>query len=220
MESIGCATLLESLDPVVRSSLRGIMHEVSFPAGEQIFAQGDPASSLYIVVSGQVKVMRVTNDRYKMILCVLGPGGCFCPLPILDGGSQLGMSQAATDVTLLCAKAADFRELYNDYPQLADALIKNRMQDMRRLVARLELLTFKSLKKRLAGVLLEQSVPVQTGHTTLDEIHLTQQELAQLVGVSRESVSHLLAMWEREDLLIQKRRRLIIRRPDIIEQLA
>jgi len=220
MESIGCTTLLESLDPVVQSSLRGIMHEVSFPAREQIFAQGDPASSLYIVVSGRVKVMRVTSDGSEMILCMLGPGGCFCPLPILDGGSQLGMAQAATDVTLLCAKAADFRKFCHTHPQLADALTQTCLQDMRRLVSRLELITFKSLKKRLATVLLEQSFPVQTGYTTLDEIHLTQQELAQLVGVSRESVSHLLAMWEREDLLIQKRRRVIIRRRDIIEQLA
>jgi len=196
------------------------MHEVAFPTGGQIFAQGDPASGLYIVVSGRVKITRITNNGQEMILCLLGPGGCFCPLPVLDEGSQLGTSQAVTDVTLLCAKAAEFREFYRNNRQLFEVLIQTCLQDMRRLAERLESLTFESLKMRLARVLLEKSVPAQTGQTTLDEIRLTQQELAQLVGVSRESVSHLLAMWQREDILTLKRRHVIIHRRDMMEQLA
>ncbi len=204
----------------MRSRLFGIMHEVSFPAGEQIFAQGDPASSFYIVVSGRVKVTRVTRDGHEMILCMLGPSSCFCPLSLLDAGSQLGMSQAATDVTLLCAKVANVREFYQNNPRFYDAMVKTCLQDMRRLVERLESLTFQNLKKRLARLLLEKSVPVQIDNATLGEIRLTQQELAQLVGVSRESVSRLLAMWEREDLLTLKRRQVIIHRRDMMEQLA
>lgn len=204
----------------MRSRLFGIMHEVSFPAGEQIFAQGDPASRFYIVVSGQVKVTRVTRDGHEMILCMLGPSSCFCPLSLLDAGSQLGMSQAATDVTLLCAKATDLREFYQNNPQLYDAIVKTCLQDMRRLVERLESLTFQSLKKRLARLLLEKSVPVQIDHVTLSEIRLTQQELAQLVGVSRESVSHLLETWKKQDMLVLKRGRVIISHRDMMEQLA
>jgi len=138
----------------------------------------------------------------------------------MDDGAQLGMAQAATDVTLLSIKAAEFREFYQNNPQLSDKMMKTCLHDMRRLVGRLESLTFESLKIRLATILLEKSVAVPIDHTTQDEIHLTQQEIAQLIGVSRESVSHLLAVWEKENALILKRGRVIISHRDKLEQLA
>jgi len=172
------------------------------------------------VISGRVKVVRVTSDGHEMILCMIGPDGCFCPLSVMDDGLQLGMAQAATDVTLLSVKAAEFRKFYQNNPQLADRMMKTCLHDMRRLVERLESLTFENLKRRLARILLEKSVAVPIDHTTQDEIHLTQQEIAQLIGVSRESVSHLLAVWEKENALVLKRGRVIISHRDILEQLA
>jgi CRP/FNR family cyclic AMP-dependent transcriptional regulator len=220
LEQDTCANVIQTLDPDIQSALFEIMREVSFSAGDQIFAQDDPASKFFVVVSGRVKVMRVTSDGHEMILCMITSGGCFCPLAVMDEGSQLGMAQAATDVTLLCAQATDFRAFYQNNLQLADKMMKTCLHDMRRLVGRLESLTFESLKMRLARILLEKSVSVPIDHTTRDEIHLTQQEIAQLIGVSRESVSHLLAVWERENALVLKRGRVIISHRDILEQLA
>ena len=220
MEQDTCANVIKTLDLDIQSALLEIMREVSFSAGDQIFAQGDPASNFFIVVSGRVKVMRVTSDGHEMILCMITPGGCFCPLAVMDEGSHLGMAQAATDVTLLCAKSDDFRVFYKNNPQLADKMMKTCLHDMRRMVGRLESLTFESLKMRLARILLEKSVSVPIGRTTQNEIRLTQQELAQLIGVSRESVSHLLAVWERENALVLKRGRVIISHRDMLEQLA
>lgn len=220
MEINTCANVIESLDPNIRSKLLGIMHELFFSAGEQIFAQGDSAAGFFVVVSGRVKITRLTSDGHEMILCMIAPKGCFCPISLLDGGSQLGMAQAISDVTLLYAKAADIRGFNQYYPQIADRMIKTCLYDMRRLVERLESLTFESLKKRLARFLLEKSIPVSIDHTTQNEIHLTQQEISQLIGVSRESVSHLLAAWERESALVLKRGRVIISHRDLLEQLA
>ena len=220
MERDTCANVLEALDPAVRSQMLGVMHEISLSAGEQIFAQGDAASGLFIITSGRVKVTRFTSEGHEMILCMPGPNGCFCPISLLDGDAQLGTAQAATDVTLLYAKAGDIRGFYHRYPQLADKMMKTCLQDMRRLVERLEALTFESLKKRLARVLLDKSLSVKIDHTTQDEIRLTQQEIAQLVGVSRESVSHLLAVWEREETLVLKRGRVIISNRDRLEYIV
>lgn len=217
---VECSTLIASLSPEVRSRLFGKMREVSFPAGSQIFGQGDPADSFYVVVSGRVKLTRVTSDGREAILCMLGPGGCLCPLPLLDSGSQLGMARAATDSLLLCIGANDFREFCRNTPQLNDAMVATCLQEMRGMVERLESLAFDSLKKRLARLLLKEGHAGHIDDTIPDEIHLTQHEMAQLVGSSRESISHLLAAWEKEGWLSLKRRQVTIRRSDIIEQIA
>jgi CRP-like cAMP-binding protein len=220
MEHTSCANLLDSLDPAIKSELTGIMQEVSFKEGDRIFDQDDQGSDIYIVLSGQVKVIRVTPDGQEMILCVLGPSGLFCPLALVDRDLQLGSSQAITDVTLLCAKATDFHQFCDDHPHFANTLMKTCLYDMRQLVGRLEALTFQSLQQRLISILLNKSIPVEIGSSMHDEIHLTQQELAQLAGATRESVSNLLSRWEREGMLAVKRRRVIILRRDMMEQLA
>jgi CRP-like cAMP-binding protein len=196
------------------------MREVSFPAGSQIFGQGDPVASFFVVVSGRVKLTRVTSDGHETILCMLGPGGCLCPLPLLDSGSQLGMAQAVVDSRLLSIGADDFREFCRNTPQLTNMMVATCLQEMRGMVERLESLAHDSLRKRLARLLLDEGRPGHIDDAVPDEIHLTQYEMAQLVGSSRESVSHLLLAWEREDWLSLKRRRVTIRRRDAIEQIA
>ncbi len=204
----------------VQARVRGIMHEASFMAGEQIFSQGAPCTAVYLVVSGQVKVLRVTPEGSAIVLCVRGPGEYFCPVPVLDSGTQLGSAEALTDVTLLWAERAAFLALCRVTPDLLVAVQGDCLGEVRRLVSRLEMATFGSTKARLAVALLAESLRRQSGDTPPDTVHLTHQELGELVGSSRETVSRVLAQMEREGLVTLGRQRIIIRDREALKALS
>ena len=218
MEKNSCADILNSIDADTQSDLQAILTSVSYSKGDQIFAQGDKASGIYIVTSGLVKMVRVTTDGHEMILCMLGPGGCFCPIAAYDGGSQLGFAQAAKDSVISFATSADFHNFAQSHPQFSEVVMRSCIMDMRRMVERLESLTFYKLKSRLARTLLDNCLKTRIDHTELSVVTLTQRELSQLTGVSRESISHQMAIWEKEDILTVKRGSVILRNPVLLEK--
>ncbi|MEW6232570.1 MAG: Crp/Fnr family transcriptional regulator [Chloroflexota bacterium] len=220
MEETEIEHLFDRLAPDLQARLRGILRVDTFAAGERIFAQGAPPAALYLVASGQAKVARVTPEGYEIILCMPGPGDCFCPVSVLDGGTQLGTAVAITDVTLLWAERAEFCALCQTSPELLAAVQGACLGEVRRLIRRLELLAFRSVKERLAIALLAESLHRQTNGAPADELRLTQQELAELVGAARESVSRILAQMEREGVVTLKRGRVIIRDREELKRLA
>jgi CRP-like cAMP-binding protein len=218
MEKANTLHLFDRLASDARARLRGILRVGTFTAREQIFVQGAPAAAFYVVASGRVKVVRVTPEGYEIILCVPGPGDCFCPVSVLDGGTQLGMAVAVTNATLLWADRAEFCALCQASPELLSVVQGTCLGEVRHLIHRLELLAFRSVKERLALTLLVESGHLQTNGIPADELHLTQQELAELVGASRESVSRILAQMEREGVVTLKRGRMIIRNREELER--
>ncbi len=204
----------------VRASLGAMVHEVTLAAGEQVFVQGAPCTAVYLVISGQVKVLRVTPEGSAIVLCVRGPGDYFCPVSVLDGGPQLGSAEALTPVTLLWAERAVFHAFCEVTPDLLVAVQGDCLGEVRRLVNRLESATFGSARVRLAIALLAESLRRQTGDTLPDEVYLTHQELGEIVGASRETVSRVLAQMEREGLVTLGRRRVVIRRRESLKALA
>ncbi|MBM3134381.1 MAG: Crp/Fnr family transcriptional regulator [Chloroflexi bacterium] len=212
--------LLACLSPNVQAKLRRILHVGTFTAGEQIFAQGAPAPAFYIVTSGRVKVVRVTAEGYELILCVPGPGDCFCPVPVLDGGTQLGTAVAVTDGTLLWADSVEFAALCEKSPELLSVVQGICLGEVRRLISRFESLASRRLKERLADAMLAESRHRQSDGFPPHELHLTHQELAELVGAARESVSRLLAQWEQQGVVTLKRGLVIIRNREELQRLA
>lgn len=212
--------LLSRLSPDLQARLQAILHLRSFAAGEQIFAQGAPAPAFYIVTSGRVKVVRVTAEGYELILCVPGPGDCFCPVPVLDGGTQLGTAVAVSDGTLLWADSAEFSALCERSPELLAVVQGICLGEVRRLISRFESLASRSLKERLAGAMLAESRHRHIDGFPPDELPLTHQELAELVGAARESVSRLLAQWAQNGVVTLKRGLVIVRNREELQRLA
>lgn len=208
------------LAPDIQARLRDILHVCVFKTKERVFAQGAPTSALYLVVSGQVKVTRVTPEGHEIILCVRGPGDYFCPVSVLDGGTQLGTAVALTEVTLLWAERAEFRALCQTIPELLLIAQGDCLGEVRRLIDRMELLAFHSVKERLAVAMLTASLHQQTNGVPTDELRLTQQELAELVGAARESVSRTLAQMAREGMVILKRGCIILHDRQKLKHLA
>lgn len=212
--------MFDHLAPDIQARLHAILHVETFVAGEQIFRQGEPAADFYVVANGRVKIVHVTPEGDAIILCIPRPGDYFCPVTMLDGGPQLGTAVAVTDVTLLCTKRPEFYALCQTSPELLSVVQGACLGEVRHLIHRIESLAFHSVKKRLAIALLTESLHHQTNGVPVDELCLTQQELAELTESSRESVSRILTQWERERVVTLKRGRVIIRNREELKRLA
>jgi len=213
-------SVFESLPPSYREKVRSIFHVRRYRAGESIYLQGEQADAIYLVVEGRIKIERVTREGYQTILCVRGPGDIFCPVPILDEGPQLGAARAMTDVTLLCADRDSFQEACRECPEWLALVQRDCLLEMRRLLARLESSAFRSLRERLAFTILDESERQASYGESPDELRITQQELAGLVGASRESVSRTLVKLEQEGLVQTGRGRLTILNRGELRKLA
>ncbi|HHB90151.1 MAG TPA: Crp/Fnr family transcriptional regulator [Anaerolineae bacterium] len=198
------------LSPLTLAQLQEIFFERRYRAGEAIFLQGDAAKSIYVVVEGRVKIDRVTPDGNHCILCMRGQNETFCPVPLLDQGRQLGTAWALTDVTLLSADINEFRRVAAECPQLLAVVQHGCLLEVRRLLGRMEMYAFRSVRERVASMLLEESRRRGFMDKPANELRMTQQDLAGLVGASRESVSRTLSKMEQEGILQTKRGRIII----------
>lgn len=220
MEETDARPLFDHLAPEVQARLREMLHPQTFAPGEQIFAQGAPGSAIYLIAKGRVKITRVTPEGHESVLCVRGPGDYFCPVPVLDGGAQLGAAAAMTEVTLLWAERVEFMALCEANPELLSNVQGSCLAEVRSLLNRLEAFAFRSVRERLAVALLNEARHQQLGGEPADELRLTQQELAGLVGASRESVSRILAQLEREGVVALMRGRVFVRDWEQLGQLA
>jgi len=199
---------LDKLPPEIAARLRAAMKPRAFSAGEHIFLQGDRATAIYLVARGQVKISRVTPEGDECILCVRGQGSYFCPVPLLDNGNQLGTAVAMTDGTLLMVEREEFGDLCRRSAELLAMVQGDCLAEVRRLLNRLESFAFRSVRERVALTLCNESRRCPAGEDGSVELLLTQQDLAALVGSTRESVGRALKIMEHAGLVSLHRGRI------------
>ncbi len=202
--------LYAQLHPDARAKLPFLMKEKYFAAGEQIYAQDEPDSTFNILIEGRVKTIRVRPDGREVTLCTPRPGDSFCVLSTMVGCPQVGSAYATTDVKLLRANRSQFFEICKEFPQLHSLVGQACLKDMLRHIVRFELATFATVEERLAQILLEQSQLDENIGESPSELFLSQQDMANLAGTSRESVSRVLSKWKGEGLIDHKRGRVFI----------
>jgi CRP-like cAMP-binding protein len=189
------APLFVALNDDAAVALRASMVEVTFPKGGVIFSEGDGGDRLYVVLEGKVKLSVSSSDGRENLLSVQGPGEMFGELSLFDPGPRTATATALTDCRLFGLGHEDLKEWLTGRPELAQSLLQALAQRLRRANEAMGDLVFADVPGRVAKALLDLSVRfgVQRGdgvHVTHD---LTQEELAQLVGASRETVNKALA---------------------------
>jgi CRP/FNR family transcriptional regulator, cyclic AMP receptor protein len=171
------------------------MNEVRLPRGEILFREGDSGDCLYVITDGKIKLGRTAPDGRENILAVLGPGEMFGELSLFDPKPRTATAVAVVDTTLMSLGHEALDELLSGRPAVAESLLAALAQRLRRTNESLADLVFSDVPGRVAKALLDLStrfgVQADDGlHVTHD---LTQEELAQLVGASRETVNKALA---------------------------
>lgn len=210
----------DHLPTAVLGEMRELFHEKRYAGGEQIFLQDGPTKAIYLVAHGRVKISRVTREGFESVLCVRRAGEYFCPVSVMDRGPQLGTAFAMSDVRILWADRDAFFALCDSHPELLSLVTGSCLAEVRNLMRRLEAFAFRSVQERLAVVLVGECRRRQERDQPRVEIRLTQQELAGLVGASRESVSRALRKLERHGVLELGRGRIVILDHDRLEQLV
>ena len=189
------APMFASLDDAEATALRSMMHEVKLRRGEALFREGDAGDELYVVIDGKVKMGRTSSDGRENLLSVLGPGQMFGELSLFDPGPRSSTVTAVTDAVLLALGQDQLMSWLTGRPEVARGLLLQLASRLRGLNDQVADLVFSDVPGRVAKALLD--LARRFGKLADGSVHvhhdLTQEELAQLVGASRETVNKALA---------------------------
>jgi CRP-like cAMP-binding protein len=168
-----------------------------------IYLPGDPADKIYLLKRGLVKISHLTEEGKQITLAILHPGDVFGELAVIDASPRDHLAQVYEDAMICALSRNDFLSIMSSYPEVAFRITKLLGLRLRRLGNRVEKLLFKSAHARLAQTLLELSADygVDDAAGTLLTLKLSQRELGNMVGLSRESVNLCLGDFKREGLV-------------------
>src|SRR6478735_7559309 len=166
-----------------------------FNAGTLIFEQGEPGALLYIIVNGKVKIGSAAEDGRENLIHILGPSDMFGELAMLDPGPRISSARALTPVEVVTMDRDVLREWIATRPEVAEQLMRVLARRLRRMTTSRTDLVFTDAPGRVAKLLLRlaQRFGVQRDGSVLVNHDLTQDEIAQLVGSSRETVNKVLS---------------------------
>lgn len=206
------APLFRGLDDEAATALRASMTEETVERGEVVFTEGDEGDRVYVVIKGKVKLGRKSPDGRENLLALLGPGQMFGELSLFDPGPRSATCTAVTDTMLLSLRHKDLLPWLTGRPELARALLLQLASRLRQSNDTLADLVFSDVPGRVAKRLLDLStrfgVPADEGVRVVHD--LTQEELAQYVGASRETVNKALADFVSRGWLRLEQRSLVI----------
>jgi CRP-like cAMP-binding protein len=189
------APLFSGLDDDAAEALSASMVENHVLRGEVLFHEGDEGDRLYVVTEGKVKLGRSSADGRENLLAILGPGQMFGELSLFDPGPRSATVTAITDCTMQSLAHEELGRWLDGRPEVARALLVQLAVRLRKANDVVADLVFSDVPGRVAKALLDLSS--RFGRVADDGIHvhhdLTQEELAQLVGASRETVNKALA---------------------------
>jgi CRP-like cAMP-binding protein len=194
-EVIRRAPLFTALDDASAATLRDSMTQVKVSKGQTLFKEGDAGDRLFVVVEGKLKLGTSSGDGRENLLSILGPGDMFGELSLFDPGPRTATATAVTDARVLALANDQVIGWVTAHPQVSLQLFKRLARRLRRTNEVLADLVFADVPGRVAKAIMD--LGERFGTKKDDGLHvnheLTQEELAQLVGASRETVNKALA---------------------------
>lgn len=204
--------LFSRFGPAEIERLISFSHARSYLPGEQIFEKGSPGHGLMAVLSGRVRISSPSPEGREVVLNIIHPGEIFGEIGLLDGKERTADATAMDACELLVLERRDFVPFLEKHPDICLHLIAVLCARLRRTTEQVEDVLFLDLQARLAKTLLHladahgQPAP---GGIALGA-RLSQRDLANMIGASRESVNRQLSLWEEEGLVARNRGALTI----------
>lgn len=194
-EVVRKAPLFTALDDAAALSLRTSMDSVKISKGGILFKEGDSGEHVYVIVEGKLKLGTSSGDGRENLLSILGPGEMFGELSLFDPGPRTSTATAVTDARLLSLGHDKLIPWLRDNPDVSLQLLSRLAQRLRRTNEAVGDLVFSDVPGRVAKALIDlgERFGKQTPEGLFVHHDLTQEELAQLVGASRETVNKALA---------------------------
>lgn len=196
----------------VAAALAEVVEMKEIRRRQVIYLPGDPGNAVYLVNGGRVKVSKVTRDGKELTLAYRGPGEIFGEACLIDGGPREEMAEAMENALITEIQRAEFERLLQTQPMLGYRMTKVLAQRRREVEAKIENLVFKDVNSKLAELLLRLATEygVDDARGTLVALKITHQEMANLIGSTRETVSLTLAQFKRKGLIQTEGRKVIV----------
>jgi len=210
--------LFRKLNPQQIDRLVSCMVEKSVVRGTIIFAKDDPGSGLFTIRRGTVKMTVPSVDGHEAVFNFMTDGDIFGEIALLDGRQRSTDAVAVTDCEMFVIERRDFLPLVQEEPQIALKLFEIVCARLRQTTQQAESLMFLHLPGRLAKALLQRSALV--GGACEPKIGITQKDLGNLVGASRESTNRQLRLWEQQGWVRIERGGIVILLMKALERIA
>jgi CRP-like cAMP-binding protein len=189
------APLFSALDDDAAAALRASMIEVRLAKGDVLFTEGEPGEKLFLIESGKIKLGHTAPDGRESLIAVLGAGEMLGELSLFDPGPRTATAVAVTQTKVLAMGHEALLPWLVGRPDLAVSLLAALARRLRRTNEAMADLVFSDVPGRVAKALLDLGAKFgeDSAEGLLVHHELTQEELAQLVGASRETVNKALA---------------------------
>lgn len=208
--------LFERLPPEQLARLNGVSRQKTFPKGSSVYLPSDVSQGIMLVAEGRIRLSSLTPDGKQAILAFIEPGEVFGELALVDGGTREEYAEAVVTSTVILLPGDVLQDLLLESPQFSLGITRLIGLRRRRVERRLKSLLFRSTRERLGSLLLElveqYGRPVPEG--VLIDLKLSHQDLASIIGATRESVTLLLGELHTEGLVQIGRQRVVIRAPE------
>ncbi len=220
-EAINAGRWFSSLSPSLRHDILRCAYVKRYKDGELIVARGDMAEAWSAVARGAARVSSTSITGKQVTLTYVEPGVWFGDIAMFDGDRRTHDAFAHGDTTLLCVSRGDFKKILSQHVELYEALLRLQARRLRQMFGLIEDLNTLPLRARLAKQLVHlvrsYGVPsLADGHEMRIGLQLAQEELAQLLGASRQRVNQELKQMEREEVIRIEPGGLVIRNRDAL----
>ena len=210
--------LFRELPAGVIERLASYMKSRKVARGKEIFAKGDPGTGLFGVLSGSVKISVASAEGKDIVLNIIQQGEIFGEIALLDGHPRTADASAIADCELATIERREFLQFLRTQPDVMLKFVEILCARLRRTSEQVQDLTFLNLPTRLAKALLrltgdDPSAPRKT-------VTITQREISQIIGMSRESTNKQLREWEKRGWIRLERGGLAILAPQKLAEIA
>jgi CRP/FNR family cyclic AMP-dependent transcriptional regulator len=190
-----------------------------FERREVVCRKDDPADGLYLLFSGQLQVMDISENGHEIGLNLIKPGAFFGELSVIDDRARSAHIVAIETSTIGVVPQAAARELFYQLPGTAEAMMRHLAALVRSLTDFRVLLALPSAFQRVYALLYQMGRPMPGGLIVIQQLP-KHHEIAIMVNTSRETVSRAIAQLAAEGVIEKDYRRLIVRRPERLGELA
>jgi CRP-like cAMP-binding protein len=215
---LGQVPVFETLAPEDLQHVAEVAVPRSFAPHQVIFREGDNSDTCYVVRSGHARAMREHIDGRTLALAHFGPGDIFGELAMFDDESRSATVETLDAVDAIALAGSDMRRLLRQHPDIAVKLVISLGRRLRDANERLARQSFQTVQSRVAVVLDGLVKQAQSEGASPSDVlvTITQADIAQLAGSSRESASRFLAVLERAGVITQGRGRITVHDPEAL----
>lgn len=193
-----------SLPQEVQVAMRELMRTVPIAVGQPVASAGEPATAMFQVESGYLRLTGLQEDGRQVLLTIYGPGACFAETALVDQRAMNHTTTAMTAASVLRLPATAFWQLYQRHPSIADALCRKFAHVISRQLAARESRAVDPLRKRIATMFatLAQSCGEHLPDGTVQvSLPITQTDVAEFFDVTRQSIQREITSLKRAGML-------------------